>query len=69
MSGTYNPISTTRILGAFQRVTSSVGNTGAGVYNVSPDAGSDGVGVRGIITSGGNSYICIRCKFLLEPEG
>ena len=65
-NGTRRSILTTRILGAFQRVTIAVGNNDGGVYNVILDTGNDGVGVRDIMTDGRNDWICVDCKRLLE---
>jgi len=50
----YHPVFTTRIFGAFRCITVAIGN--------------DCVGVHDIVTNGGNGFICIRCKLLLEPE-
>ena len=64
-NGTHRPILTTRILGAFQRVTMTVGNNG-GVHNVVLDTGNDGVGVFDIMADGRNDWICVDCERLLE---
>ena len=65
MNGIHHPILATRILGAFQRVTMTVGNNGR-VHNVVLDTGNDGVGVRGIMSDARNGWICVDCKRLLE---
>ena len=66
-NGTHHPlILTTRILGAFQRVTMAVGNNGGGVHNVVLDTGNDGVGVGDIMADARNDWICVDCKRLLE---
>ena len=54
-NGTYPLILTTRILRALQYITMVVGNDGAGVRSVIPDAGNDSVGVRNIMMNGRNS--------------
>ena len=67
MNGTYHLVLTTCIRGAFQRVTTNVGNHGATVHNVI--LRSDGVGAHDTMISGRNGYICVYYKFLLEVEG
>jgi len=51
-----------RILGIFQRVTMTVGNSGKSVHSDILDVGSDGVGVRDIMKNGRNSCICVYHK-------
>jgi len=42
---------TTRILRALHRVAMAVGNNGAGVCNVIPDTGNDGMGAFDIVVN------------------
>ena len=67
-SGTYPLILTARILGALQRAAATVGNSGAGIHNVAPDAGNDGICPCGIRTNSRSGCVCIYCEFLLEAE-
>ena len=43
----------------------TVRNNGESVHDVILNAGSNGVGVRGIMTDGGNGWICVYCECLL----
>jgi hypothetical protein len=65
MNGIHHSILTPRILGFFQCVTMAVGDNSEGVHNVILDAGSDGVGVRGITTNARTSCICACYECLL----
>jgi len=56
------------IMRAFRRIRMDVENTSEGVYNVTPDAGNDGVGVRNVMMNEGSSHTRVCCKFLLERE-
>ena len=56
------------IMRGFRRVRMDVGNTSGGVYNITPDARSDSVGVRNVMTNDGGSHTRVFCKSLLEPE-
>ena len=67
-NGTHRPILTTRVLGAFQRVTITAGNRGGGVHNVVLDSGIDCVGVRGIMSDCRNGRICVDCERPLEAR-
>jgi len=40
----------------------TVRNNGGSVHDINPDAGSNGVGVRDIMTGGGSGWICVYYK-------
>ena len=66
MNGAYHQILATRALGAFQHITTSVGNSDEGVRDVILDAGNDGVGVRDIMRNSRNGciYIYYKCSLV-----
>ena len=64
-NGTYPPILTKCILGAFQCATITVGGNGEDVHNVILGARNDGVVVRDTIANGRNGCTCVYRKCLL----
>ena len=65
-NGTHHLLLTTHILRASQRVMMDAGDTG--VRNVILDIGSDEMGIRDIVASGGDGCVRVCCKFPLEFE-
>ena len=65
-NGTYRSILTVLILGAFQRIATTVGNNGEGFQSIILDTGDDGVCVGNIMADGRNDWICPDCKRLLK---
>ena len=65
-NGTYCSILTLLILGAFQRIAITVGNSGEGVQSIILDTGNDVVCVGSIMADGRNDWICPDCKGLLK---
>ena len=43
----------------------TVGNNGGSVHDLILDGGSNGVGVRNIMTDTGSGWICVYCECLL----
>ena len=56
------------ILRALHRVMMTVGNSGAGVRNVIPDDGNDGIGVHDGVLNSRDGCTCVYCKSLLEAK-